>query len=71
MHTPTILFVITTILALTVTPAVAQDDDAAAAEAAGRAAANANNPLANMVAFNIQNYYFASLYGTDETANTA
>ena len=24
-----------------------------------------------MVAFNIQNYYYAKLYGTDETANTA
>lgn len=46
-------------------PAGAQD------EAASNAAAQANNPLANMVAFNIQNYYYAELYGTDETANTA
>jgi hypothetical protein len=52
-----------TIVAL---PAVAQDSEEEA-----KALANANNPLANMVAFNIQNYYYASLYGTDETANTA
>jgi len=52
---------------LVTSPAIAQDspDDAA------KALANANNPLANMVAFNIQNYYYAALYGTDETANTA
>jgi hypothetical protein len=47
-------------------PAIAQESDAEA-----KALANANNPLANMVAFNIQNYYYASLYGTDDTANTA
>ena len=46
--------------------ATAQDSDAEA-----EALANANNPLANMVAFNIQNYYYSALYGTDETANTA
>jgi hypothetical protein len=34
-------------------------------------AANANNPLADMVAFNIQNYHYSALYGTDESANTA
>lgn len=34
------------------------------------AAAQANNPLANMVAFNIQNYYVGSLTETDEEANT-
>lgn len=33
--------------------------------------AAANNPLANMTAFNIQNYYYADLYGTDDSANTA
>ena len=48
-------------------PAFAQDSD----DDGTAAAANANNPLANMVAFNIQNYYYAELYGTDETANTA
>ena len=46
--------------------ATAQDSDAEA-----EALANANNPLADMVAFNIQNYYYSALYGTDETANTA
>ena len=54
------------IVALCALPAGAQEPDAEAA-----ALANANNPLANMVAFNIQNYYYASLYGTDETSNTA
>ena len=33
--------------------------------------AAANNPLANMTAFNIQNYYYADLYGTEDSANTA
>jgi hypothetical protein len=33
--------------------------------------AAANNPLANITAFNIQNYYYADLYGTDDSANTA
>ena len=41
------------------------------AQEVDNAAANANNPLANMVAFNIQNYYMTDLYGTDESANTA
>jgi len=53
------------VLAAAAVPAAAQDDSAA------KAAAQANNPLANMVAFNIQNYYYAELYGVDETANTA
>jgi hypothetical protein len=66
-----ILFVITAIIAFTVAPAAAQNGDPSEADAAAKALANANNPLANMVAFNIQNYYFAKLYGTDETANTA
>jgi len=55
------------LMGLAVSPVVAQEN--AADEAAS--AANANNPLADMVAFNIQNYYMAELYGTDETANTA
>ena len=50
-------------------PARAQEDSSA--QTADATLANANNPLANMVAFNIQNYYYAALYGTDETANTA
>jgi len=55
------------LMGLAVSPVVAQEN--AADEAVS--AANANNPLADMVAFNIQNYYMAELYGTDETANTA
>ena len=47
-------------------PATGQESDAEA-----KALANANNPLANMVAFNVQNYYYAELYGIDERANTA
>jgi len=57
--------VVACLLAAAALPAAAEDD------AAAKAAAQANNPLANMVAFNIQNYYYAELYGTDETANTA
>jgi len=59
--------------ALVVSPAFAEGEDAAAAAAAAEAKvlANANNPLANMVAFNIQNYYYSSLYGTDDSSNTA
>jgi len=40
-------------------------------EAAEKALKEANNPLANFTAFNIQNYYYAKLAGTDEVANTA
>lgn len=36
------------------------------------AAAAANNPLANMTSFQLQNYYAPELYGLpDETSNTA
>jgi len=35
----------------------------------GDAAAQANNPLANMVAFNVQNYYIGELTESDENAN--
>jgi len=37
----------------------------------GSSAAQANNPLANMTAFNIQNYYIGDVTGTDEDANQA
>jgi hypothetical protein len=33
------------------------------------AAAQANNPLANMTAFNMQNYYIGDLTKSDKTAN--
>ncbi len=52
-----------------VAPVSAEEDDTAATDAA--AEANANNPLANMVAVNIQNYYYSALYGTDDSSNTA
>ena len=32
--------------------------------------ANANNPLADIKTFSVQNYQFSRLYGVDETANT-
>lgn len=35
------------------------------------AAAQANNPLANMTAFNVQNYYIGNLTGSDRSANQA
>jgi len=35
----------------------------------GQSAAQANNPLANMTAFNLQNYYIGELTGSDESAN--
>ena len=61
-------FTIVAVIVAFAVPTAAQEGDA---DAAAKALANANNPLANMVAFNIQNYYYANLYGTDETANTA
>jgi hypothetical protein len=49
--------------------AAAQEAEASDAEAAARA--QANNPLANMTAFNLQNYWVPRLYGSDdEVANT-
>lgn len=50
------------LLALTV-PTMAQD--------APSAAAQANNPLANMTAFNIQDYYIGELTESDDSANQA
>jgi hypothetical protein len=44
---------------------------AAFAEDESGAAAQANNPLANMTAFNIQNYYIGDLTDSDKTANQA
>jgi len=42
---------------------------AAAADDAASAAAQANNPLANMTAFNIQDYYIGDLTEVDDSAN--
>lgn len=53
-------------------PVFGQEDEAkksAAGPDASAAAANANNPLANMTAFNLQNYYVSELSGSDGTAN--
>jgi hypothetical protein len=61
------IFVLLTVLVV-VTPVSAQEpaDDASAAAAA------ANNPLANMTSFQLQNYYAPELSGLpDETSNTA
>ncbi|AXT28476.1 hypothetical protein D1823_05160 [Ruegeria sp. AD91A] len=44
-------------------PVVAQENDAASA------AAQANNPLANFKAVNVQNYYIGDISGTDQTGN--
>ncbi|AXT28422.1 hypothetical protein D1823_02910 [Ruegeria sp. AD91A] len=44
-------------------PATAQDQDAASS------AAQANNPLANFKAVNVQNYYIGEITGTRETGN--
>ena len=46
------------------------DADAGAADAESSAAANANNPLADMKAFNLQNYYIPELSGINGNANT-
>ena len=41
----------------------------ASAQDQSSSAAQANNPLANMSAFNVQNYYVGKVTGSDETAN--
>jgi hypothetical protein len=68
-----VLFAAILLIGLAVMPANAQESAAEPETQAEKdaEAANANNPLADMVAFNIQNYYFAELYGTDESSNTA
>ncbi len=50
--------------------AVAQEEGAGEEQTGGGAAAQANNPLADFQAFNIQNYYIPELSGVDETANS-
>lgn len=42
---------------------------AVAAQHESSAAAQANNPLANMTAFNVQDYFIGELTGSDESAN--
>jgi hypothetical protein len=52
VFTGILAFVFSTLLV--VSPGFAEDNDSAAADKAAKAMANANNPLANMVAFNMQ-----------------
>ena len=53
------------------TPGFAQEDAQAQADAQASAEAQANNPLANMTAFNLQNYYIPDLSELDDqNANT-
>ena len=60
-----LLFVIFLVLPLAAQEAEEGGDDASAA-------AGANNPLANMTSFQLQNYYVPELYDLpDETSNTA
>lgn len=47
-----------------------EESGGAAAAEESSAEANANNPLADMTAFNLQNYYIPELSGLDESANT-
>lgn len=56
--------------ALTGSFAYAQDEEGTAEQAASSDSAQANNPLADFQAFNIQNYYIPELSGpVDSTAN--
>ena len=72
MRKTRVLVAVTLAVGLAVLPAAAQETTAEPETQAEKdELANANNPLANMTAFNIQNYYSAELYGTDETSNTA
>ncbi|CUH48326.1 hypothetical protein [Ruegeria atlantica] len=57
------LFVFLGVSTATGNPVVAQENDAASA------AAQANNPLANFKAVNVQNYYVGDISGTDQTGN--
>lgn len=58
---PLLSLAISMLLSALVVPLSANDDASVAAQA--------NNPLANMKAFNIHNYYIGELTGTDKTAN--
>lgn len=49
--------------------APARQEDTGSAPSDEQALKQANNPLANMTAFNVQNYYVPELSGSDETAN--
>ncbi len=59
----TSLFVVLGVSTAPANSAAAQENDAASA------AAQANNPLANFKAVNVQNYYIGDISGTDQTGN--
>ena len=65
------LFVICVVLGISFPLFSQSEKEAADKEAAEKALKNANNPLANFTAFNIQNYYYSKLAGTNEVANTS
>lgn len=56
-------------LAVSVVVAMTITGTAQSEEGADDAAAQANNPLANMTAFNVQNYYIGRVTGTSQDAN--
>jgi hypothetical protein len=62
-----VLVLASTGLLATWAPAVAQDAQPSDDDVA-EARANANNPLADITAFNIQNYWVPKLYGIDDQA---
>ncbi len=65
------VFIIIFISILSFFPAVtmAQEASEGVEQQSADAAAQANNPLANMKAFNLQNYYIGELTESDENAN--
>ena len=65
------IFVICVVLGINLPLFSQSKNNSAEKEAAEKALKNANNPLANSTAFNVQNYYYAKLAGTDEIANTS
>jgi hypothetical protein len=53
-HSTFVALAIVVTTALIALPGFAEEADSATTDAAAKAAANANNPLANMVSFNMQ-----------------
>jgi hypothetical protein len=67
--TPVVPLLVFAFLVCAVRPLMAQQELGEGPSASDEA--NANNPLADIKAFNIQNYYYSKLYGLDdEVANT-
>jgi len=63
------LIILFTLLLFSVSVFAQTDEEKAAA--AAKALGQANNPLANSTAFNIQNYYYSQLANTDSSNNIA